>query len=69
MYIVLCAFLSYIFDEPYLTTLTTKIVILSIAGMGLNFVLGYGEWFHLDMPPFLVLGDMLQEFLLFMHKI
>ena len=43
LYILFCVpFVSYIFDEPYLTTLTTKIVILSIAGIGLNFVLGYG---------------------------
>ena len=27
-------FLAYLFNEPCLTTLTTKIVILSIAGIG-----------------------------------
>ena len=34
--------ISFLFDEPYLTTLSTKILILSIAGIGLNFILGYG---------------------------
>ena len=35
-------FIAVVFNEPYLTTLTTKIIILSIAGIGLNFILGYG---------------------------
>ena len=49
-------FLSYIFDEPYLTTLTTKIVILSIAGMGLNFVLGYGGMVSFGHAAFFGVG-------------
>ena len=59
--IILCTlfcvpFLSYIFDEPYLTTLTTKIVILSIAGMGLNFVLGYGGMVSFGHAAFFGVG-------------
>ncbi len=59
--IILCTlfcvpFLSYIFEEPYLTTLTTKIVILSIAGMGLNFVLGYGGMVSFGHAAFFGVG-------------
>ena len=49
-------FLAYLFNEPYLTTLTTKIVILSIAGIGLNFILGYGGLVSFGHAAFFGIG-------------
>ena len=36
-----------IFDEPYFITLATKVVILGIAGVGLNLALGYLSLIHI----------------------
>ena len=57
--------ISYIFEEPYLTTLTTKIVILSIAGIGLNFILGYGGLVSFGHAAFFGVGGYITGILTF----
>ena len=41
VFLFLIPVLGFIFEEPYYITLTTKVVILGIAGIGLNLALGY----------------------------
>ena len=55
-------FLGLILDEPYYITLATKVVILAIAGAGLNLVLGYGGFVSFGHAAFLVLGDMFRAY-------
>lgn len=43
-------------DEPFLITLTTRAVILAIAGIGLNFALGFGGLVSLGHAAFFGLG-------------
>ena len=40
-FLFLIPVLGFIFEEPYYITLTTKVVILGVAGIGLNLALGY----------------------------
>lgn len=40
-FLLIIPFCGLIFDEPYYITLTTKVIILAIAGIGLNLALGY----------------------------
>ncbi|MHA3914620.1 branched-chain amino acid ABC transporter permease [Halovulum sp. GXIMD14793] len=48
--------LAWIWDEPFLITLTTRAVILAIAGVGLNFALGFGGLVSLGHAAFFGLG-------------
>lgn len=43
-------------DEPYIITLATKVCILSLAGVGLNLVLGYGGLISLGHATFFGVG-------------
>ena len=54
--VLLFAIAGVVFDEPYFVTLATKIVILGIAGMGLNLVLGYGGLVSLGHAAFFGFG-------------
>ena len=54
--VLLFAIAGNILDEPYFVTLATKIVILGIAGMGLNLVLGYGGLVSLGHAAFFGFG-------------
>jgi branched-chain amino acid transport system permease protein len=45
-----------IFDEPYYVTLTTKVIILGIAGIGLNLALGYGGLISFGHAAFFGIG-------------
>ena len=49
-------FLGLILDEPYYITLATKVVILAIAGAGLNLVLGYGGFVSFGHAAFFGIG-------------
>ena len=40
-FLFLIPVLGFVLEEPYYITLTTKVVILGIAGIGLNLALGY----------------------------
>ena len=39
--LIIIPIFGLIFEEPYYITLTTKVIILAIAGIGLNLALGY----------------------------
>ena len=58
----LCVFLIVIpiiasnLDQPYIVALATKISILAIAGVGLNFALGYGGLISLGHAAFFGIG-------------
>lgn len=59
----LCIFLlilvpcfGYALDEPYYVTLATKVVILAMAGVGLNLVLGYGGLVSFGHAAFFGIG-------------
>ena len=54
--LLLFAFAGKTFDEPYYITLATKIIILGIAGMGLNLILGYGGLVSFGHASFFGLG-------------
>lgn len=49
--------LGLIFNEPYYITLTTKVIILGIAGVGLNLALGYGGLISFGHAAFFGIGD------------
>ena len=40
-FLLIITICGLIFDEPYYITLATKVIILGIAGVGLNLALGY----------------------------
>ena len=48
--------LGLIFNEPYYITLTTKVIILGIAGVGLNLALGYGGLISFGHAAFFGIG-------------
>ncbi len=48
--------LSFFLDDIYLTTLFTKIIILSIAGLGLNLILGFGGLVSFGHAAFFGIG-------------
>ena len=55
--LLLCVpFFGFILDEPYYLTLATKVVILAIAGAGLNLVLGYGGFVSFGHAAFFGIG-------------
>ena len=56
-----------IFDEPYFITLATKVVILGIAGVGLNLALGYCGLISFGHAAFLGSVAILLEYYLFTH--
>ena len=52
-------------DEPFLITLTTRAVIFAIAGIGLNFALGFGGLVSLGHAAFFGLGGYVMGVLAF----
>lgn len=54
--LVLVPCVGIIFDEPYYVTLATKVVILALAGVGLNLVLGYGGLVSFGHAAFFGIG-------------
>ena len=50
------ALVAWIMDEPYLITLATKAAIFAIAGVGLNFALGFGGLVSFGHAVFFGLG-------------
>lgn len=48
--------LAWAMDEPFVITLATKVVILSLAGVGLNFALGHGGLVSLGHAAFFGIG-------------
>ena len=56
-------FLGLILDEPYYITLATKVVILAIAGAGLNLVLGYGGFVSFGHAAFFGIGGYVSDIL------
>ena len=54
--VLLFAIAGNILEEPYFVTLATKIVILGIAGMGLNLALGYGGLVSFGHAAFFGMG-------------
>ena len=50
------AIFSEYFDEPYLITLLSRIIIFSIAAIGLNLVLGFGNLISFGHAAFFGLG-------------
>lgn len=50
------ALVAWVMDEPFLITLTTKAVILALAGVGLNLALGQGGLVSLGHAAFFGLG-------------
>jgi branched-chain amino acid transport system permease protein len=50
------ALVAWVMDEPFLITLTTKAVILALAGVGLNLALGQGGLISLGHAAFFGLG-------------
>ena len=55
-FLFLIPVLGFIFEEPYYITLTTKVVILGIAGIGLNLALGYCGLISFGHAAFFGLG-------------
>lgn len=47
---------AYLFDNTFLITLTTRVAILALAGIGLNIALGYGGLVSLGHAAFFGLG-------------
>ena len=56
VFLFLIPVLGFIFEEPYYITLTTKVVILGIAGIGLNLALGYCGLISFGHAAFFGLG-------------
>ena len=54
--IFLIAIFSEYFNEPYLITLLSRIIIFSIAAIGLNLVLGFGNLISFGHAAFFGLG-------------
>ena len=54
--LVVVSLVAGAFDEPFVITLTTKVVILALAGTGLNIALGYGGLVSLGHAAFFGLG-------------
>ncbi|WP_435231455.1 branched-chain amino acid ABC transporter permease [Pseudopelagicola sp. nBUS_20] len=65
--IVLAAFplWAWSVDEPFLITLTTRAVIFAIAGIGLNFALGFGGLVSLGHAAFFGIGGYVMGILAF----
>ena len=54
--LLLVPLVSWVTDEPFLITLTTRAVIFAIAGVGLNFALGFGGLVSFGHAIFFGLG-------------
>ena len=54
--LVSCALVAQFADEPFIITLATRIVILGMAGVGLNLALGYGGLISLGHAAFFGIG-------------
>ena len=56
---------AWVADEPFLITLTTRAIIFAIAGIGLNFALGFGGLVSLGHAAFFGLGGYVMGVLAF----
>ena len=56
-FLLIIPFCGLIFGEPYYITLTTKVIILAIAGIGLNLALGYCGLISFGHAAFLERAD------------
>ena len=65
VFLFLIPVLGFIFEEPYYITLTTKVVILGIAGIGLNLALGYCGLISFGHAAFFGLGGYVTGILAF----
>ena len=54
--LVFCVLVAQFADEPFIITLATRIVILGMAGVGLNLALGYGGLISLGHAAFFGIG-------------
>ena len=59
--IFLIAIFSEYFNEPYLITLLSRIIIFSIAAIGLNLVLGFGNLISFGHAAFFGLGGYVSD--------
>ena len=64
-FLILIPTCGVIFDEPYFITLATKVVILGIAGIGLNLALGYCGLISLGHAAFFGIGGYITGILSF----
>ena len=55
-FLLLIPILGFVLEEPYYITLTTKVIILGIAGIGLNLALGYCGLISFGHAAFFGLG-------------
>jgi len=56
IFLFLVPLFSILLNDIYITTLFSKIVILAIAGIGLNLILGYGGMVSFGHAAFFGLG-------------
>jgi branched-chain amino acid transport system permease protein len=56
---------AWVTDEPFLITLTTRAIVFAIAGIGLNFALGFGGLVSLGHAAFFGLGGYVMGVLAF----
>jgi len=56
---------AWVADEPFLITLTTRAIVFAIAGVGLNFALGFGGLVSLGHAAFFGLGGYVMGVLAF----
>ena len=56
IFLFLVPLFSMLLNDIYITTLFSKIVILAIAGIGLNLILGYGGMVSFGHAAFFGLG-------------
>ena len=63
IFLFLVPLFSILLNDIYITTLFSKIVILAIAGIGLNLILGYGGMVSFGHAAFFGLGGYITGFL------
>ena len=54
---------AYVSDKPFTITLSTKVAILALAGVGLNFALGLGRLVRLGHAMFFGIGGYAMDIL------
>ena len=59
IFLFLVPLFSMLLNDIYITTLFSKIVILAVAGIGLNLILGYGGMVSFGHAAFFGLGGYL----------
>ena len=65
IFLFLVPLFSMLLNDIYITTLFSKIVILAIAGIGLNLILGYGGMVSFGHAAFFGLGGYVTGILAF----